>query len=228
MSVRFCCLAKNFSEVTPAVPAFQHCSARLLAVPSQVLNAQVVLHAEPEDMAVSLLNAGAKKVFLGETALYDSTVVSRLVQLFGSQRIGLHVPVQRQSVSWSFETESNEDFNVVAPSLCEPVWEVLKANGESSGVRATGWIEAMLHHGVGCVLLRADISDDADLNLCAGLVETLGDKLWVAPLTDANLPLADWVSFGQVKQMALPTALYQRRHTLIPRTPSTPASEEGA
>ena len=217
MSVQFCCLAKNFSEVRPVVPTFLHCTPRLLSVPHMVTNAQVVLQGESEGMATALLNAGARKIFLGEVALYDSTVVSRLVQIFGSERIGLHVPVQRQSVSWSFETESNEDFNVVTPSHCEPVWEVLKSNGESSGVRAASWITAMLHHGVSTVLVRADIADDIDLNLCAGLVESVGDRLWVAPLTDVAPPVADWINFGQVTQLALPTALYHRRHALIPR-----------
>jgi hypothetical protein len=97
------------------------------------------------------------------------------------------------------------------------VWEVFKANGESSGVRAAGWIDAMLRHGVSTVLLRADISDDADLNLCAGLVESLGSRLWVAPLNDPHPPIADWVAFGQVRQLALPAALYHRRHALVPR-----------
>lgn len=217
MSVQFCCLAKNVSEVNPVTPTFVCCTPRLATMPHMVMNAQVVLSGESEAMATTLLHAGAKKVFLGEAALFDSTVVSRLVHAFGSERIGLNVPVQRQSVSWSFETESNEDFNVVTPSLCEPVWEVLKANGESSSVRAVSWIKAMLQHGVSTVLLRADIGDDTDLNLCAGLVETVGDKLWVAPLTDIAPALADWVNFGQVTQLALPVALYHRRHTLVPR-----------
>lgn len=216
MSVQFCCLAKNSSEVNPAVPTFLCCTPRLTSIPHLVANAQVLLAGEPEAMATALLNAGAKTVFLGEVALFDGTLVSRLVHRFGAERIGLHVPVQRQSVSWSFETESNEDFNVVTPSLCEPVWEVLKANGESSGVRAASWIDAMLHHGVSSVLLRADLCDDADLNLCAGLVELVGDKLWVAPLHDTAPSIADWITYGQVTQLALPAALYHRRHALVP------------
>ena len=217
MSVQFCCLAKNFSELNPVVPSFVCCTPRMASMPNQVMKAQVLLAGESELVATALLNAGARKVFLGEIALFDSTVVTRLVHQFGTERIGLQVPVQRQSVSWSFETESNEDFNVVTPSLCDPVWEVLKANGETSGVRAAGWIDAMLHHGVSTVLLRADISDDADLNLCAGLVESLANRLWVAPLNDLHPPIADWVAFGQVRQLALPAALYHRRHALVPR-----------
>ncbi|MDD5029472.1 MAG: HisA/HisF-related TIM barrel protein [Rhodoferax sp.] len=221
MSVQFCCLAKNFSEASPAQPTLICCTPRLASVPSLVKNAQVVLAGESEAAATSLLQAGAKKVLLGEAALFDSSMVTRLVQAFGSARIGLHVPVQRQSVSWSFETESNADFSVVTPSLCEPVWEVLKASGEPSGVRAANWVNAMLQHGVSSILLRADMTDDADLNLCAGLVETVGDKLWVAPLTDTPPVLADWIEFGQVSQLALPAALYQRRHALVKRTALT-------
>lgn len=221
MSVQFCCLAKNFSELNPVVPSFVCCTPRLASMSNQVMSAQVLLAGESELVATALLNAGAKKVFLGEIALFDSSVVTRLVHQFGSERIGLNVPVQRQSVSWSFETVSNEDFNVVTPSLCEPVWEVLKANGEPSGVRAAGWIDVMLHHGVSTVLLRADISEDADLNLCAGLVESLGSKLWVAPLNDPQPPIADWVAYGQVRQLALPAALYHRRHALVPREAAT-------
>lgn len=217
MSVRFCCLAKNFSEASPAQPTLICCTPRLASVPSLVKNAQVVLAGESEATAISLLQAGAKKVFLGEAALLDSSAVTRLVLTFGSERVGLHLPVQRQAVSWSFETESNEDFNVVTPSLCEPVWEVLRANGTLSGVRAANWVDAMLQHGVSTILLRADIRDDADLNLCAGLAETVGDKLWVAPLTDSNPPFADWIEFGQVTQLALPAALYHHRHVLIKR-----------
>lgn len=217
MSVQFCCLARNFSEVNPAVPTLLHFCPSLLALSPRVLGAQVVLQGEPESTALALLNAGAAKVFLGEAALFDSSVVSRLARTFGSHRLGLHVPVQRQSVSWSFETESNEDFNVVTPSLCEPVWEVLKTNGESSGVRALNWVDAMLQHGVSSVLLRADLNDDTDLNLCAGMVERVAEKLWVAPLTDSVPMLADWISFGQVRQLALPTSLYHRRHVLVKR-----------
>jgi len=216
MSMRFCCLAKNFAEVNPVVPTFLCCTPRLLSMSSSVMGAQVLLTDQPESMANALLNAGASRVYLGEQALFDSSVVTRLVDQFGAERVGLQVPVQRQSVSWSFETESNADFNVVTPSLCEPVWEVLRATGESSGVRAEKWLNAMLRHGISSVLVRADIRDDADLNLCAGMVESLGEKLWVAPLNDPAPPLADWVAFGQVRQLVLPTALYLKRHALLP------------
>lgn len=215
MSVQFCCLAKNRAEVRPATPTVLDCSARLLEHLHWVEDVQVALGSESEEDACQLLLAGAQRVFLADAALRDSTVITRLVKRFGNSRIGLHVPVQRQAVSWSFETESNADFSVVTPSLCEPTWEVLKADGQSSGVRAIHWVEAMLQHGVSSVLLRADLQDDADLNLCAGLIEMAGDRLWVGPRTQTSFVLGDWIDFAHVTRVALPAALYARRHTLL-------------
>ncbi|MDD2924746.1 hypothetical protein [Rhodoferax sp.] len=217
MSVQFCCLAKNWAEVNPVAPTFLHFTPRLLAMSQAMVRAQVVLAAESEATAVQLLTAGASRVFLGEAALRDGDIITRLIQRFGPARVGLHVPVQRQAVSWSFDAVSNEDFNVVTPSLCEPVWEVLQADGVPSGCRAASWIGDMVDRGVQTVLVRADMGDDADLNLCAGMVELLGDKLWMAPLHDSTPQIGDWVNYGQVRQLALPTALYLRRHALLPR-----------
>lgn len=220
MSVQFCCLAKHPGEVLPVVPTFLHYTPRLPTMAHALARAHVVLGAESEVTAAALLDGGAHRVFIGEAALRDGDVVGRLLKRFGPARIGLHVPVRRQSVSWSFETESNADFSVVTPSLCEPTWEVLHANGESSGVRAAAWMEAMQQLGVQTILMRADICDDTDLNLCAGAVETLGDKLWISPLHDAAPPIADWIRFGQATQIALPIGLYHQRHALLPRNHS--------
>lgn len=224
MSVQFCCLARNHGEIVPAVPTLVHYTPTLAVGFISVARAGVVLGAESEATATALLDAGISKVFVGEAALLDAGVMPRLLKRFGAERLGLHVPVQRQSVSWSFETESNADFRVVTPSLCEPSWEVLKADGTPSGIRANVWIDDMLQRGVQSVLLRADICDDTDLNLCAGMVETLGSKLWIAPLTDPAPAIADWVSYGQATQLALPAALYHRRHELLPRTNDTDTS----
>lgn len=218
MSVKFCCLARHPGEVLPVVPTFLHYTRRLPTMAHALARAQVVLGAESEATAASLLDGGAQRVFIGEAALRDGGVLERLLQRYGASRIGLHVPVRRQSVSWSFETESNADFRVVTPSLCEPTWEVLDANGESSGVRAAAWMQAMLRLGVQTILMRADICDDTDLNLCAGMFETLGDKLWIAPLHDVAPRITDWIRFGQATQIALPVGLYHQRHALLPRS----------
>lgn len=223
MNPRFCCLARNTTEVLPNVPTLLQYSPRLDGLVSSIGRAQVVLNGETERVAASLLDAGVTRVYVGEAALLDSATLSRLFKRFGAARLGLHAPVRRQAVNWSFETESNADFRVVTPSLCEPVWEVLRANGDASGVRAQPWLEEMVHRGVQSVLLRADIRDDADLNLCAGMAEALGDALWLAPLHDPAPAIGDWIDFGQATQLALPTLLYHRRDEWS-QTKSRPAA----
>jgi len=191
--------------------------------------AGIVLRDGSEARAGALLDAGAPCVLLGESALRDSGSVERLVARYGGERIGLYVPVRRMSVDWSFETVSNADFRVVTPSLCEPAWEILRADGSGTGTIAHWWIGEMLQRGVHTVLLRAGIADDTDLNLCAGLVEMLGEKLWVAPRADAAPPfppLADWIAYGQVRQIALPPALFRQRDDLLP-TPVEPPGIAG-
>ena len=175
MSVQFCCLARHHSEIERAEPALIHYTPNLAVGFTSVARAGVVLGAESEATATALLNAGVSRVFVGEAAVLDASVMNRLLKRFGGERLGLHVPVARQAVSWSFDTDSNADFSVVTPSLCAPAWEVLRPNGVPAGLLANGWIDQMVRHGVQSVLLRVDIRDDADLNLCAGMVEMLGD-----------------------------------------------------
>ena len=93
------------------------------------LCAGIVLASGDEQRAATLIAAGADCVFLGEAALLDSCVVDRLVTAHGMERVGIYAPLRRQTVSWSFETVSNADFKTVAPSHCEPAWEVLRADG---------------------------------------------------------------------------------------------------
>lgn len=221
MSVQFCCLARSHDEIGRAAPTFVHYTPHLAVGFTSVTRAGVVLGAESEATATALLNAGISKVFVGEAAVLDVGVMKRLLQRFGGARLGLHVPLQRQAVSWSFDRDSNADFSVVTPSLCAPAWEVLRANGEPAGLLAAGWIDQMVRHGVQSVLLRVDIRDDTDLNLCAGMVELLGDKLWLAPLVDRDPAITDWIRYGQARQLALPAALYDRRHEWLPRSNNT-------
>lgn len=188
--------------------------------------ASVILESEPEAKATALLVIGVAKVFLGEAALRDAGCVPRLLDRFGPSRLGLHLAVQRQAVRWSFDTDSNADFSVVTPSQCEPAWEVLKPTGQPSGVRADTVVDLMQRRGVESFLLQTDIADDADLNLCAGMVERLGEELWLAPRRDPRPAIADWIRYGRATQLALPTTLYRRRHELLQAM--TPAREPAA
>lgn len=164
----------------------------------------VVAHGA-ERRADTLLTAGARRVFIGEAAVRDSETVGRLCAAHGGERIGIFATVRRQSVSWAFDTSSNADFKTVTPSRCEPAWEVLMADGTSTGALAPWWLTAMRELGATQFLVQAAIDDDVDLNLCADLVERLGDALWLAPGT-GGVSLADWVRYGQARQLALSDA----------------------
>lgn len=175
----------------------------------------VVLVEGDEQRATTLIAAGADCVFMGEAALLDSTVIDRLVAAHGAERIGIYAPLRRQTVSWSFETVSNADFKTVTPSHCEPAWEVLRADGTGTGTLAGWWLKTIRELGASRFLVRVDIRDDTDLNLCAGLVEELGNTLWIGPLLDPAPPLADWIDFGQCRQLALANTIHAQAADLL-------------
>lgn len=214
MSPKFSCLAGAGDQVDAAEGALFACDApgveALLAACDGV-----VLPAQGEARAAALLEAGAKRVFLGEAALADCGVVERLAARFGAARVGVAVSAKRMEGGWSFETVSNADFKVVAPSVCEPCWEILRADGTRSGTRVHWWLSEMMKRGASTVLVRVDIRDDADLNLCAGLVEDLGENLWLGPLKQAEPALGEWSTYGKLERILLPPALYARRDELF-------------
>jgi hypothetical protein len=170
--------------------------------------AGIVLPRDGATRATELLNAGARRVLLGEAALLDSAVVAALATQFGGERIGVYVPASRMEVSWSFDTDSNADFKVMTPSVCAPAWEALRADGTRTGTRVLWWIGEMLKQGASEALIRIDIQDDADLNLCAECIEEFGDRLWIGPLAAAAPPLDEWIRYGHALQLALCPSLY--------------------
>lgn len=169
--------------------------------------AGIVLATGGEQRAATLLTIGAPVVFLGEAALRDSAMVQRLAAAFGSERIGIYAPAQRQSVSWSFETVSNADFRTVTPSHCEPAWEVLLADGSATGTLVAWWLGALRELGASQFLVSVALDDDTDLNLCADLVERFGAALWLEPAAASAVAQADWVRYGQARQLVMPDEL---------------------
>lgn len=163
----------------------------------------IILPSQGESRARALLEMGAPRIYLGEAALRDSELVTRLATDYSPEQIGVYVPCRRMEVSWSLETKSNADFKVVTPSICEPAWEVLLADGSRTGTLAPWWIGAMMGRGAGSVLVRVDIADDADLNICAGLTETHGNRLWLAPVSQAGHRFDEWVRWGRATQLAV-------------------------
>jgi hypothetical protein len=165
--------------------------------------AGIVLADGDEQRATTLLSIGAPRVFIGEAALRDSSIIQRLAAAFGTERIGVYAPAQRQTVSWSFETVSNADFRTVTPSHCEPAWEVLLADGTATGTLVAWWLGALRDLGASQFLVSVAVNDDTDLNLCADLVERYGDALWLEPKAGSVVPLSDWINYGRARQLAL-------------------------
>lgn len=187
----------------------------------------IILADQGESRARGLLEMEVPAVFLGQAALQDGELVTRLAQQYGAERIGVYLPVRRMEVSWQLETESNADFRTFAPSICEPTWEILLADGRRTGTLAAWWLATMLERGAGSALISADIVDDTDLNICAGLTELHADRLWFAPMTDGINRYADWHRWGKVAQLAVPTADFER-HPDIQALKPTPAEERVA
>lgn len=210
------------SDMRPALTARRLCdslptddAAPVFLIDSNVIPADpcriegVVMPDGDGAHARKLLQAGAPRVFIGEAALRDSALVEALVAEFGGKRIGLHVPVRRMRVDWSMDAVSNADFRVMTPSVCEPCWEILRSDGSRSGTHAGWWIGEMFKLGASSALLHADMRDDADLNILAGLTERWGERLWLAPLDDPAPDFAAWVELGGVRQLVATEALLQ-------------------
>ena len=181
-----------------------------LATPVTVRRLSGMLPPEGGEAGIrAILDAGAQLVFIGEDALLDGTLVERLASEYGGGRIGLHVPVRRMQVSWSMDIDSNADFRVMTPSVCEPCWEILRADGSGSGTHAAWWLGEMFRLGASQALIQVDMADDTDLNILAGLTERWGDRLWLAPLTDPAPDFSAWVELGGARQLAASEAAIQ-------------------
>ncbi|MBI4988584.1 MAG: hypothetical protein HZC23_07150 [Rhodocyclales bacterium] len=201
-----------------------------LATPVAVRRLSGMLPPEGGEAGIrAILDAGAQHVFIGEDALLDGALVEKLVAEYGSGRIGVYVPARRMQASWSMDIDSNADFRVMTPSVCEPCWEILRADGSGSGTHAAWWIGEMFGLGASGALIRVDIEDDADLNILAGLTERWGDRLWLAPLNEANPDLEAWVGLGRASRLAVPDAIYQNSPYLkaLRSAPETGKSNEG-
>lgn len=173
------------------------------ALPASLAHCTVILEHGSERRAGELLELGAERVLLADAAMLDSTSVSRLVQRYGAERIGVALLASRRHVSWSLDAVSNADFTCLTPSLGKPGWEIVLSDGTATGTDAEWWVGEMLAAGAGMALIRADIEDE-DLNLCAGLVEKHGPRLLFSPWQHPDADLEPWVRYGQIRQLLLP------------------------
>jgi hypothetical protein len=176
--------------------------------PESLRGASVILPTQGEDRARQHLSAGAAQVLVADAALLDAAQVARMAGEFGAGRIGVWVPARRMEVSWALDEVSNADFKCLVPSTPVASWEVLKSDLTRTGTEVGWWIAQMLAQGASTVLAGVDMADDRDLDICAGLVERFGDRLWFSPLADPEPDLLPWVRFGQVRRLVVPDGLF--------------------
>lgn len=173
-------------------------------LPVSLQQITIVLEQGTEARASELIALGAERVLLADAALLDSTAVARLAQHHGAERVGVWLPVKKRQISWAIDYISNEDFNCLTPSFGKAGWEVVKSDGTSTGTDAEWWVSEMLSLGASMVLISIDAQDD-DLNICAGLMENHGNKLWFTPWQLPDADLEPWVRYGRVRQLVLPS-----------------------
>ena len=199
------------------------------ALPEDLTHVSVVLLAAGQERARELIARGAARVLLGEAALLDSSLIETLSKELGAEKVGVWVPARSMEVSWALDITSNADFRCVTPSCAKPAWEVLKSDGSRSGTEAGWWLGQMLERGASLALLGVDIADDADLNLCAEMVEQFGARLWLTPLADFEVDLLPWVMYGQARNLAIPDIEHYDEAALLDlRQVLEPAIEEAA
>lgn len=173
-------------------------------LPESLAQLNVAMNAGGEARAVELLERDAKRVLLGGLALNDAAAVERLVAQYGGERIGIWVRACRTSVSWTLAAETpNAGFKCMYPSSPVAAWDVLQDDGTSTGTDAEWWIGQMIERGISLVLVSNDMQDE-DMNICATLVLSHGEKLWFSARLEPHADLEPWVHWGQVRQLVLP------------------------
>jgi len=213
------------STASPAHSAFMFDRGEPSARSSSIA---VVLEGGGLAQARARLAAGARQVLLADAALRDISVMCSAVAEFGAARVGAWLPVKRMEVCWSLDSQSNGDFKCMVPTHPQARWEVLTSDLQCTGTDVGRWIEQLVGVGVTTVFISVDMHDERDLDLCAGLMERFGARLWFSPLTAADADLASWVEYGQVSRLVLPDsdaadALARR---LMARFGSTPSAVE--
>jgi hypothetical protein len=163
----------------------------------------IVMPAGDEARVHQLLADGAARVLIGDAALLDGTLIRRLAEQYGSERIGVAVLARKHNVTWTLDMVSNADFRCLTPSYGKRGWELMLSQGGGTGTDAEWWLGEMLACGVSAALIQVDMQDD-DLNICAGLLESHANKLWFAPWQQPDIDLEPWVRYGQVRQLLLP------------------------
>jgi hypothetical protein len=186
-----------------------------------------VLTSGDESRAHQLLAQRAARVLIGDAALLDGTLIRRLVEQYGGERIGVAVLARKHNVTWTLDMVSNADFRCLTPSYGKRGWELMLSRGDGTGTDAEWWLGEMLGCGASAALVQIDMQDD-DLNICAGLMESHGKKLWFSPWQQPDADLEPWVRYGQVRQILLPEPNSRDAHEMARICAAAETEEERA
>src|SRR5512141_1072383 len=128
--------SSDASDVAEAV--FMH--DQQAALTTAMRGRSIVLLDGDEARAHQLLAEGAARVLLGDAALLDGTLIRRLVEQYGGERIGVAVWARKHNVTWTLDMVSNADFRCLTPSYCKPGWELSLSHGGATGTDAEWWL----------------------------------------------------------------------------------------
>jgi|GEM_PF-2845193 len=180
-----------------------------LSLPAELQSAIVALDQGSVEYADELLARGAQQVLLAASASTDSDAVARLVQRYGSGRIGIWAAVRRMPVVWTLDGDSNADFKCMSTSIGTPCWETLQGGDTGTGTEVEVWLQPLLAAGASMALIALDVEADDDLALCAHYTERYGERVWFTPRLYPDADLQPWIRYGQVRQLVLPAAARQ-------------------
>lgn len=219
--VEICCWA-NAKAAGSAAPVFV--VDKLERPLDELSGCHVVMPIGSLDRGRLLLSHDFPTVFIGAAALADASIIDTLAKEFGSERLGVFVRTQRMKVSWAIDRVSNADFKFVAPSICEPCWEILDGQGAPTGTLARWWLQEMAKRGAGKFLVHTAIDDDHDLNICATLIEQLGDQTLISLAEGDTCPLQALVDLAGVRRFVLSPRRFNGDAEVIAMRESAPTS----
>ncbi|MFN3785507.1 MAG: HisA/HisF-related TIM barrel protein [Thiothrix sp.] len=205
---------RNLADAPFTETVFINAAHNPLIAHVDLTHVTVVLPSGGEEQARAWLDMGAERVLFADAAVQDTTLIRRMVEALGADKVGVWLPVKRMGVSWVLDKTSNADFSVMTPSIGKPSWEVLLSSGKRTGIDVDWWSRQMLAQGATCILISVDYTDWHDQNIAAELVEKFSNHLWLSPLYQDGVKWGAeaWQTYAKVQQMVIPPLPREEDH----------------
>ena len=195
-----------WSAEGPSAPYPRFADVRQSPMPSAARGVCVVIDEASIGHAQALLRAGAPMAFIAATSTTSLEHVARLAGDAGSQHVGVFIDAAPMEVRWHLDSESNADFRTLVPSMPEACWELLDARADRTGIRVDACLRRAFERGATAAIVRVELGEprDSDLNVCAGLVERFGQRIWIAPRDATPCSLEPWIRYAGASRFVLP------------------------